>query len=209
MKKSDRDEDAFEEKLPPRKPPKREEAAEAEERPPRKAPPPVNEGNIEEAQERPRRRPRPLDEEEEERPRRRPRSRDEEEDDADDRSRRRRGRDEQPYSTLIPYRNVMALIGYYLGMGSLIAILGGIALIFYNPVNAPFVGMIVLVVIYGLGGLSALMAIIFGIIGMVYANKNPKARGLGHAITGIVLGILEVLGLLAILVLGVMARQRF
>lgn len=189
MKNSERDEDAFEEKPRPRRPDRDEE-----ESPRRKTPPPVDEGHIEEG----------------ERPRRRSGPRNEEEDEEDYRSRRRpRGRDEQPYSTMIPYRNVTALIGYYCGMVSLIAILGGIALIFYNPVNPQFVGMIYLVVMNGLGGILALLAIILGIIGIVYANKHPKSRGMGHAIAGIVLGILEILGLLAILLLGYMATHRF
>jgi hypothetical protein len=208
MEKRERDEDAFEESPRPKRPmrPKDQEAGPP---PRRKAPPPLDEGYVED--ERPRR-PKSRDDEEaaeEDRPRRRPRY--EEEDDEDDRSRRpvrRRSKDE-PYSTLIPYRNVPALVGYYCGMGGLIAILGGIALIMYNPINPQFVVLITFGMIYGLGGILALLGIIFGIIGMVYANKNPKSRGMGHAITGLVLGILEILGLLAILVLGFMAQRRF
>jgi hypothetical protein len=63
---------------------------------------------------------------------------------------------------LIPTGNPMALVGYYLGVGSLIPILG-LAL-------SPF-------------------AIICGIIGAVKANSNPQAAGMGHAITAIVLGL--------------------
>jgi hypothetical protein len=204
MKNSERDEEAFEEKPRPKRP-----VQDEDEPPRRKAPPPVDEGHIEEG-ERPRPRSRQEDAEDEaDAPRRRPRSRYEEEDDEDDRSRRRpRGRDE-PYSAMIPYRNVTALNGYYCGMISLIAILGGIALIFYKEINPQFnTGMIFLVVM-GLGGILALQAVILGIKGIGYANKNPKARGMGHAIAGIVLGILEILGLLTILVLGIMATQRF
>jgi len=203
MKKDQREEDAFEEQPRGKRP-----ARQDDEPPRRKAAPRVDEGRMEEG-DRPPRRPRPRrEEDEEDRPR--SRSRYEEEEDEDVRSRRRPGgRDEEEaYSTLIPYRNVPALIGYYCGMVSLIAILGGIALIMYNPVNQQFVGLIVLVVIYGLGGILALLGIIFGIIGLVYANKNPKSRGMGHAITGMVLGILEILGLVAILLIGLLAFRR-
>ena len=203
MKKDQRDEDAFEEQ-----PRGKRSAREDQEPPRRKATPPVEEGQIEEG-DRPIRRPRPKrEEDEDDRPR--SRSRYEEEDDEDDRSRRRpRGRDdEEAYSTLIPYRNVTALIGYYCGMVSLIAILGGIALIMYSIDKPQFVGLIYLVVINGLGGILALLGIVFGIIGLVYANKNPKSRGMGHAITGMVLGVLEILGLVAILLIGFLAIRR-
>jgi hypothetical protein len=190
MKKPERDEDAFEESPRSRRParPKDEETP-----PRRKAPPPVADAYIEEAQERPRRRPGHEDEDDEENRSRRP---------------ARRRHEDEAYSSLIPYRNVSALIAYYSGMGGLIAILGGIALILFNPINPQFVLFVSFGVIYGLGGLLALLGIIFGIIGVVYANKNPRSRGMGHAITGIVLGILEMLGLVAILALGFLMQRR-
>ena len=63
---------------------------------------------------------------------------------------------------LIPTGNPMALVGYYLGVGSLIPLLGGVL---------------------------SLPAIICGIVGVVKANSNPQAGGMGHAITAIVLGL--------------------
>jgi Tol biopolymer transport system component len=66
-------------------------------------------------------------------------------------------------TTLIPTGNPKALAAYYLGVFSLIP---GLALI--------------------LGPL----ALIFGILGKRYANANPKAKGWGHALAGIVLGSL-------------------
>jgi hypothetical protein len=68
---------------------------------------------------------------------------------------------------LIPYKNPNALIAYYLGVFGLVPCLGLIL--------GPF-------------------ALILGIQGVRYANRNPTARGLGHAVTGIVLGSLEILG---------------
>lgn len=72
---------------------------------------------------------------------------------------------------LIPTGNPMALVGYYLGVGSLIPVLG-LALAF--------------------------PAVICGIIGAVKANSNPQAGGMGHAITAIVLGLFGQLIWLAI-----------
>jgi hypothetical protein len=63
---------------------------------------------------------------------------------------------------LIPTGNPMALVGYYLGVGSLIPCLGAVL---------------------------SLPAIICGIIGAVKANANPQVGGMGHAITAIVLGL--------------------
>ena len=63
---------------------------------------------------------------------------------------------------LIPTGNPMALVGYYLGVGSLIPCLGAIL---------------------------SLPAIICGILGVVKANSTPQAGGMGHAITAIVLGL--------------------
>lgn len=63
---------------------------------------------------------------------------------------------------LIPTGNPMALVGYYLGVGSLIPVLGAVL---------------------------SLPAVICGIIGVVKANSNPQAAGMGHAITAIVLGL--------------------
>jgi hypothetical protein len=104
-----------------------------------------------------------------------------EEEDFDDRPRRRRRRDdyedEDDYrirrrgdgglNALIPYRNPTALTGYYLAVFSLI----------------PCVGL-----------LLGPAAVILGIVGMKFRNKNPEAGGLGHAITALVLGGLTTLG---------------
>jgi hypothetical protein len=76
--------------------------------------------------------------------------------------------DDQPEAveTFIPYRNPLALTAYYLGVFGLI----------------PCVGL-------ALGP----AALICGIIGVRRARENPRARGVGHAVTGIVLGTLTCL----------------
>ena len=63
---------------------------------------------------------------------------------------------------LVPTGNPAVLIGYYLGVASMIPCLGA---------------------------LTALPAIICGIIGAIKANSTPQAGGMGHAITAIVLGL--------------------
>src|SRR5438128_5239169 len=93
----------------------------------------------------------------------------------DDRPRRRHRQydDEQGDATggLIPYKNGMALMSYYTGVFSLIPCLG----IILGPV-----------------------AVILGVLGFRYANAHPKASGKAHAIVGIVLGSLVILGHLVV-----------
>ena len=67
---------------------------------------------------------------------------------------------------IIPTGNPSALIGYYLGVASLI----------------PLVGI-----------LTGLPAIILGGVGISKAKANSSAGGMGHAITAIVLGFIGVL----------------
>ena len=83
--------------------------------------------------------------------------------------RRRRPRDEDDeihddglVSSIIPYNNSKALIGYYVSIFSLMPILG----LILGP-----------------------LAIVLGAKGMNYANKNPAAKGKAHAIVAIVLGV--------------------
>jgi hypothetical protein len=108
-------------------------------------------------------------------PRARRRDDDDRDDRDDDRPRRRRYRDddEDEYEArrartdatggLIPYKNGKALAAYYCGVFALIPCFGGIL---------------------------AILALIFGFLGLSYAKKHPEARGKGHAIAGIVLGVI-------------------
>ena len=43
------------------------------------------------------------------------------------------------------------------------------------------------------GLISGAAAVVFGFMGMSRANKNPEAHGKAHAITGIILGIVQIL----------------
>ncbi|HEY1860917.1 MAG TPA: DUF4190 domain-containing protein [Gemmataceae bacterium] len=106
--------------------------------------------------------------------------------DDDDRPRRRRRRDfddedddddyeqESPVSTIIPYKNAMALAAYYCGVFSLIPCLGGLL----GPA-----------------------AFVLGILGLRYVRKHPTAHGTGHAITGIILGGITGLAHLVLVIL--------
>jgi hypothetical protein len=88
--------------------------------------------------------------------------------------RRKVRREPDAIETLIPYRNGKALAAYYLGIFGLIPVLG----LLLGP-----------------------LALIFGILGLSYSRTYPSARGGGHAIAGIVLGSLEIVGHIAIIIL--------
>ena len=98
----------------------------------------------------------------------------------DDRPRRRRSRrpdvrrDDDGVSTIIPYKNGMALAAYYVGVFSLI------------PCLALILGP---------------LGIIFGIVGLRRVNANPEVKGTGHAIAGLVLGGLTLLVNVAVIIL--------
>jgi hypothetical protein len=116
------------------------------------------------------------------RPRRKPRSADDDADDVngefDDRPRRQRRprQEDDAMSTLIPYKNGKALTSYYLGVFGLI----------------PFLGLPL-----------ALAAVVLGFMGLKYAKQQPLAKGEAHAITGIVLGTLSILGCGVLPVVGI------
>jgi hypothetical protein len=118
---------------------------------------------------------------------RRPRPPQDEDDDRPRRPPRRRRRDEdedgggdEVVSTLIPYKNGQALAAYYCGIFGLI----------------PCVGLVL--------GPAAL---VLGVLGLRKAKANPRAKGGGHAIAGIVLGSLVLLGHLAVIALMVIGAM--
>ena len=71
-------------------------------------------------------------------------------------------------STIIPYKNVPALVGYYMACFGLLAMI------------IPF-----------LGALYGIAVLVLGILGMKKASANPEAKGKVHAIIAIIGGILE------------------
>ena len=87
-------------------------------------------------------------------------------------------------SSIIPYNNSSALIGYYVSIFSLLPILGFIL----GPA-----------------------AIILGVKGMRYATKNPAAKGKVHAIVALVLGVIGSLisfGCGGVILVGFLANKR-
>jgi hypothetical protein len=102
----------------------------------------------------------------------------------DDRPRPRRPRrddDDNVVASIIPYRNVTALIGYYIAVFGLIPIIGFLL----GPI-----------------------ALILGILGVRHAKRNPEAKGMVHAIVAIVLGSIELLAHLAVVAVIFFATRR-
>lgn len=84
---------------------------------------------------------------------------------------------------LIPYKNPKALIGYYLGIASLLG-----------------------VVLWGVGILISVPALVLGILGIRAYKRDERVRGVGHAWTAIILGgLFTVLhaGLIVLFVIGI------
>ena len=66
-------------------------------------------------------------------------------------------------SYVVPYKNGMALGAYYCGVFSIIP---------------------------GLGNVLGPIAFILGILGLRYVKKHPTAHGTGHALVGIIAGLI-------------------
>lgn len=110
---------------------------------------------------RPRKKRRPDDEDD--RPRRH--EPDDEDDIDDDRPRKRRSSGgSNALETVVPFKNGAALAAYYCGVFGLIP---------------------------GIGLLLGPIAFILGIVGLVKKKNNPKVKGTGHALAGIILGIVD------------------
>ena len=121
----------------------------------------------------------PTDDREDDEPRRARRPIRDDEDDHRPRQRRRRGDDYEDGDAtggLIPYKNGMALAGYYCGVVGLLPVLGLVL---------------------------GVLAIVFGILGLKHKSRHPAHGGTAHTIVGIVLGAFGALynWLVAILIL--------
>ena len=79
-----------------------------------------------------------------------------------------------PIANIVPYKNRMALISYYLGVFSIIPCLGV---------------------------LLALASIPLGIMGLNFAKKHPDSKGTVHAWIGIIVGSVVLLGHAVVLIL--------
>ncbi len=194
MANRDDDDDDYEEK-PRRKPPRDEGIQRPKQRP---AKPARDDDEDDDPDDRPRRRPAPRDEDDEDeaprQKRRRPRDDDDDYDD-DDRPRRKRS----GVAKIIPYHNGMALASYYCSFGAVIAILASVAITFFTAPRSNiwlFRGLDI-----GGGGVLALLALVFGALGLIKVNRTPEAGGTAHAIIGLVLGIVAGVGVVVALFL--------
>jgi hypothetical protein len=90
---------------------------------------------------------------------------------------------------VIPYRNAKALTAYYLGIFCLIpfCVIIGCAIIAVTNKLPAMLALTGLIAIPGI--LLAPFAVLLGILGLYAGLKNPSARGKGHALAGIFLGI--------------------
>ena len=91
------------------------------------------------------------------------RPRDDEDDFVEEEEERPRRRGGGVGSTIVPYTNPQALIGYYLGFLAIIPAIGALA--------APF-------------------AIGLGVWGLIKSRSHPESKGMVHAIVGVVLGLI-------------------
>jgi hypothetical protein len=142
---------------------------------------------------------------EDDRPGKPPRRGDDYDDEEDDRPRRKRSKG-GALAGVIPYRNGMALAAYYCGFGSLISILGSIILVRISSGGGGNPGWIVAVG-FAVGGLLGVSAVTLGILGVNYVGRNPEARGTGHAITGIVLGVMEIIAIIGLTLFGALGQR--
>lgn len=88
---------------------------------------------------------------------------------------------DESLATLIPYRNPPALIGYYVSVASLIPVLG----LVLGPA-----------------------AVVLGVSGLQKRKREPRCKGMAHAIVAIVLGSLTGLANLALLMLPFVLTNR-
>lgn len=124
--------------------------------------------------------PRPADDDyDDDRPRR-PRRRDEEDDDYDDAPPRRRRPKADATGGLIPYNNSLALTAYYVGVFGLIPCVGALL----GPA-----------------------ALVLGVLRLRHARRHPQTSGTAHALVGIGLGVVEIVGHIAAVIYLVVAAQ--
>jgi Domain of unknown function (DUF4190) len=82
---------------------------------------------------------------------------------------------------MVPYRNPLALISYYCALFSILPVFAAAAAAAAGATAAVVAAAVLALIL-------APLAVLFGIIGLRRARRNPQARGTGHAWFGIVLG---------------------
>jgi hypothetical protein len=109
---------------------------------------------------------------------------------------------------IIPYRNPLALFGYYAAFLGLIIGLGAIAAAIFlcrqkEVIARQDVDLAKTIIYIGviLGVLVELAAFVMGIFGFFYARAHPTSKGGGHALSSIIMGALFFIGELVALFL--------
>jgi len=109
---------------------------------------------------------------------------------------------------IVPYRNPLALFGYYcVFLGFIVGIGAVTAVVFFasqTHLEAKHIGFGKTVIYIGLivGMIFELAAFLLGIFGLLYVRAHPTARGTGHAIMSVILGpLLLITGLVALILL--------
>ena len=130
---------------------------------------------------------------------------------ASDRSQRRRivALEDEPRSggAIVPYRNPLALFGYYcVFLGFIVAIgaMTAVAYYFsrtYLDVKDIRFGKTVVFIGFIVGMILELAAFLLGILGLLYVRTHPTARGTGHAALSIILGPILLIAQLVALIL--------
>jgi hypothetical protein len=117
--------------------------------------------------------------------------------------------DEDSGGAIIPYRNPLALFGYYAAFLGLVIGLGAMALAVFlcqqkgYDIKQADVKLAKTIIYVGiiLGVIVELAAFVMGIFGFFYAKAHRTAKGGGHALSGIIMGALFLIGELIALVL--------
>jgi hypothetical protein len=108
---------------------------------------------------------------------------------------------------IVPYRNPLALFGYYCVFAGFIVAIGALtAVVFYFSqthlqLKDIRFGKTVLYIGFIVGMVLELAAFLLGIFGLLYVRAHPTARGTGHAILSVVLGPLLLIAELVALIL--------
>lgn len=116
-----------------------------------------------------------------------------------DRPRRRRvvvEDDDRPSGgAIVPYRNPLALFGYYCVFFGIIVGIGAITAVAFfvnanglNKAEDISFSRTVIAIGFIVGMILELAAFLLGIFGLLYVRNHPTARGTGHAMIGVILG---------------------
>jgi hypothetical protein len=109
---------------------------------------------------------------------------------------------------IVPYRNPLALFGYYcVFLGFIVGIGATTAVVFFASqshleMKHISFGKTVIYIGFIVGMILELSAFLLGIFGLLYVRTHPTARGTGHAVMSVILGpVLLIAELVALLLL--------